>query len=74
MVVSRESVVVSRQSVASVRLAGLERAQRFAGESFGHEELSGLPELGFRGSLQARLFWAFAGCAALVATTVIILH
>ena len=69
-----ESAVVSRPSVISVRLAGLERVQRFAGESFGHEELSGLPELGSRGSLQARLFWAFAGFATLVATAVIILH
>ena len=70
----RESIVVSRQSVVSVRLAGLERAQRFAGESFGHEELTGMAGTGFRVSQQARLFWGFAGAATCLALAVIILH
>lgn len=61
--------MVSRQSVVLVRLAGLERAQRFAGESFGHEELAVVPDAG--ASLSTRLFWAFSGVAALVALTVI---
>lgn len=38
MLVQRGRRVVSRQSVPGVRLAGLERAARFAGESFGHED------------------------------------
>lgn len=38
MLVQRGRSVVSRQSVPAVRIAGLERAARCAGESFGHEE------------------------------------
>jgi hypothetical protein len=71
MVQGREITVVSRPSVISVRLAGLERAQRFAGESFGHEELS-LNRAASR--LQGRLFWAFAGISSAVAVAVIALH
>jgi hypothetical protein len=69
----RESVVVSRPSVISVRLAGLERVQRFAGESFGHEELT-IPAAANGGSLQTRLFWSFAGLASFVALGAILLH
>ena len=38
MLVNGGRSVVSRQSVPAVRMTGLERAARFAGESFGHEE------------------------------------
>jgi len=59
--------------VISVRLAGLERAQRHAGEAFGHEELHSAPAA--TGSLlHTRLFWAFAGLASCVALGVILLH
>jgi len=54
-----------------MRLAGLERAQRFAGESFGHEELSGISGSSW---LQAPLFWAFTGLGSVVAVAVIALH
>lgn len=69
-----EVAVVSRQSVVSVRLAGLERAQRCAGESFGHEELALLPSAGSRQPLQSRLFWAFAAVSAVLALAIIVPH
>lgn len=63
--------MVSRPSVVSVRMAGLERAQRFAGESFGHEELTLNPAAR---RLQSWLFWTFAGMTSAVAIAVIALH
>ena len=65
--------MVSRSSVISVRLAGLERVQRFAGESFGYEELT-IPAAANGGLLQAPLFWSLAGLASVVALGAILLH
>lgn len=57
---------MSRQSVVSVRLAGLERAQRFAGESFGHEELGTLPRLSQAALLSARWLWGLCAFVAIL--------
>lgn len=54
----RGSLVVSRQSGSPVQLAGLQRAQRFAGEVFGHEEHSALPPL--RSAHPQRWLWWLA--------------
>ncbi len=38
-----EKAVASRQSVPVAGMAGLQRAARLAGESFGHEDVIGTP-------------------------------
>ena len=38
-----EKAVASRQSVPVAGIAGLQRAARLAGESFGHEDVIGAP-------------------------------
>ena len=58
--------MASRQSVPGIRLAGLERAARLAGESFGHEDLAPLPGMPFAGFQSSRWLWWLA--AALAAT------
>lgn len=47
----------------SVRVAGLERRARFAGEAFGHEELA--VAAGGSASLVARLLWTGLALGAL---------
>lgn len=55
--------MVSRSGVPKMRLAGLERAARYAGESFAYEDLPAAPE-----SQVGRLWWiaAIVAFAALV--------
>ena len=58
--------MASRRSVPSVKIAGLERAARFAGESFGHEDMPSLPESRFAEIPQSRRFWWVIACVALI--------
>ena len=60
------SIVASRRSVPSVKIAGLERAARFAGESFGHEDVASLSASRFAETPQSRrLYWLVAGAVLL---------
>lgn len=58
---NRGKAVVSRSGVAKVGVAKLERAARYAGESFAYEELPGASRLGETGA--ARLWWLAAALA-----------
>ena len=60
----RRMIVATRRSVPSIRIAGLQRAARLAGESFGHEDLPSLPRLR-RAALQPSLWWLVAALAAI---------
>lgn len=53
--------MVSRSGVAKVGVARLERAARYAGESFAYEELSSGSRLGEGGA--TRLWWLAAALA-----------
>jgi hypothetical protein len=63
----RGDVVVSRHSGSRVRLAGLQRAQRFAGEAFGHEEHAPLQRLRPADVLPSRWRWWLAAAFAAMA-------
>ncbi|MGO4174816.1 hypothetical protein [Bosea sp. TAF32] len=55
--------VVSRRSVPVTGIAGLQRAARLAGESFGHEDVIGAP-LTQAESHAGRWLWWLAAIAA----------
>lgn len=55
--------MASRSAVPKIRLAGLERAARFAGESFAYEDLPGIPARGAEATQLRRLWWLAAGIA-----------
>lgn len=76
MLVQRGRSVVSRQSVPGVRIAGLERAARFAGESFGHEEATfSVAENRVGGSAAVRLgLWITTSLAAVAGLSAIGMH
>jgi hypothetical protein len=52
-----ESVVALRSSVPRIRVAGLERTARLAGESFGHEELVRLDRMRPAATPPSRWLW-----------------
>lgn len=54
--------MASRTVVPKIRLAGLERAARHAGEAFAYEELSAFPDAREAAQLR-RLWWAAAAIA-----------
>ncbi len=58
-----EMAVASRQSVPVAGIAGLQRAARLAGESFGHEDVIGTP-LAAPDLHAARWLWWLAAIAA----------
>ena len=65
-----EKAVASRQSVPVAGIAGLQRAARLAGESFGHEDVIGQPLMNADLHSSRWLWWlvavaASAGLAAL---------
>lgn len=66
-----EVVVVSRQSVPVTRIAGLQRAARLAGESFGYEDVR-IAEASRADLLSSRGLWWFAAIVA--AAGLAILH
>ncbi len=66
LVLKGRIAVASRAVVPKIRLAGLERAARHAGEAFAYEELSGHPETRDAESAQLRRLWWLAAAVALV--------
>ncbi len=66
--------MVSRSSVPKIRLAGLERAARFAGESFGYEELSGFETRRDAETAQLRRLWWAAAVIALIGLAIVALR
>jgi len=67
-------VVASGVLVPSMRVAGLERAARLAGEAFAYEELSGSEmRRGAEFAQSHRLWWAVA-LVALIGLTVVALR
>lgn len=69
-----EGIVASRSAVRKIRLAGLERAARFAGESFAYEELSGLAGRREAEAAQVRRLWWLATAAALAGLVLVALR
>ncbi len=65
----RGESVMAVGSVTGVRIARLERAQRLAGKSFGHEELPSLPLSG-----SGRWLWIAASALALIGLAALALH
>ncbi|CAN7216489.1 hypothetical protein LJR090_000861 [Bosea sp. LjRoot90] len=66
--------MASRSAVPKMRIAGLERAARFAGESFAYEELPGLgPQQDPETAQMRRLWWA-AAVVALIGLAVVALR
>jgi len=63
-----------RQSVPSIRVAGLERAARMAGEAFGHEDLGPVPGLSSQAPQTSHLVWLFAALAAVAGFAAILLR
>jgi hypothetical protein len=67
-----EGIVASGAFVPSVRVAGLERAARLAGESFGHEETGPAAPLDLAAFHPSRwLAWLAAGLAAVAGLLVL---
>lgn len=66
--------MVSRTVVPKIRLAGLERAARHAGEAFAYEELSVYPSARETEAAQLRRLWWVAAAIALVGLVVLALR
>lgn len=58
--------MTSRSSVPRVKLVGLERAARLAGEAFAHEDMASLSGSRFGGTGQSRRLWWLVAAVALV--------
>ena len=61
-----DNVVAYGAFVPSVRVAGLERAARLAGEAFGHEELAPVARRRDMAVLQSWAVWLLAAVVAIV--------
>lgn len=72
--VKGRAAVVSRTVVPRIRLAGLERAARHAGEAFAYEELSGFPSAREAEAAQLRRLWWIAAAVALAGLVVLALR
>lgn len=66
--------MASRSAVPKVRIAGLERAARFAGESFAYEELSGFSPRQDTEAAQLRRLWWGAAIVALIGLAIVALR
>ncbi len=66
--------MASRTVVPKIRLAGLERAARHAGEAFAYEELSGFPSAREAEAAQLRRLWWIAAAIALVGLVILALR
>jgi len=66
--------VASRSAVPKIRIAGLERAARFAGESFAYEELSGFETRQDAEAAQLRRLWWAAAIVALIGLAIVALR
>lgn len=69
-----EGVVASSVFVPSMKIAGLERASRFAGEAFGHEEAVPLPRRRDTTLLPHRALWLLAALVAVIGLAVLSLR
>lgn len=61
-----EGAVAYGVFVPSVRVAGLERASRFAGEAFGHEEAAPIPRRRDRALFPNWALWLLAAVVAVI--------
>ena len=66
--------MASRSAVPKIRIAGLERAARFAGESFAYEELSGFERRHDAEAAQLRRLWWAAAIVALIGLSIVALR
>jgi hypothetical protein len=66
--------VASRSAVPKIRLAGLERAARCAGESFAYEELSSYGTAQDAEAAQLRRLWWIAASVAVIGLALIALR
>ncbi|AZO77315.1 MULTISPECIES: hypothetical protein [unclassified Bosea (in: a-proteobacteria)] len=66
--------MASRSAIPKIRIAGLERAARFAGESFAYEELSGFERRHDAETTQLRRLWWAAAIVALIGLAVVALR
>ncbi|KRE12907.1 hypothetical protein ASE66_20725 [Bosea sp. Root483D1] len=66
--------MASRSAVPKIRIAGLERAARFAGESFAYEELSGFETRQGAEAAQLRRLWWAAAIVALIGLAIVALR
>jgi hypothetical protein len=66
------TTVVSRRSGHSVRIAGLERAARLAGEAFGHEDMPSLPRVS--ASILQVVAAAFTALVIVIGLTALVLR
>lgn len=74
LVLKGRNAVASRAVVPKIRLAGLERAARHAGEAFAYEELSGHPDAREVEAAQLRRLWWVAAAIALVGLVMLALR
>ena len=66
--------MASRSAVPKIRIVGLERAARFAGEAFAYEDLSGVETRHDAESTQLRRLWWVAAIAALIGLALVALR
>lgn len=69
-----ESIVALRSSVPGIRVAGLERAARLAGEAFGHEELGRLDQLRLAQTPSTRRVWAAVALLSVIGLSLLALR
>ncbi len=69
-----ESIVALRSSVPGIRVAGLERTARLAGEAFGHEELGRLDQLRLAQTSSTRWVWAVIALLSVVGLSLLALR
>lgn len=69
-----EDAVASRAVVPKIRLAGLERAARHAGEAFAYEELPAFPDARDAEAAQLRRLWWGAAAIALAGLVILALR
>lgn len=63
-----------RSSVPGIRVAGLERTARLAGESFGHEELGRLDQLRLVPTQSARWLWGIVVLMSVIGLSLLALR
>lgn len=66
--------MASRSAVPKIRIAGLKRAARFAGESFAYEELPAFAPRHEAEAAQLRRLWWAAAIVALIGLAIVALR
>jgi len=69
-----ESIVALRSSVPGIRVAGLERTARLAGESFGYEELGRLDQLRLAQTPSTRWVWGIVALLSVIGLSLLALR